>query len=211
MNKKTDYYRECPQCSTKLYYSDKYNLKYAIKGINGYKTKLCMECVYKNRTIPIKDKYERNCPECNTTLSYVNRYSLKYSEDNNCKCKRCMRMGKKHSMETIKKIRVSNIKNIKRHIKNGGSMSPYYNPDACKVIEQYGEEKGYNFQHAENGGEYHIKELGFWVDGYDKEKNVVLEIDEKHHFRNGKLRNKDVVRQKEIINYLKCEFIRVKL
>ena len=27
MNKKTDYYRECPQCSTKLYYSDKYNLK----------------------------------------------------------------------------------------------------------------------------------------------------------------------------------------
>lgn len=211
MNKKTDYYRECPQCSSKLYYRDKWNLEYATKGIKGYKTKLCMNCVYKNRIIPIKNKYERNCPDCNTVLSYANRYSLKYSEKNKCKCKRCMRLGKKHSTETIKKIRMSNIKNIEKHIKNGGTMCPKYNPEACKIIDEYGKKHGYNFQHTENGGEHHIKELGYFVDGYDKEKNVVIEVDEAHHFRNGNLRNKDIIRQKEIMNYLQCEFIRAKL
>jgi very-short-patch-repair endonuclease len=70
---------------------------------------------------------------------------------------------------------------------------------------------GYNFQHAENGGEYYIKELGYFLDAYDLEKNVVLEIDESHHFRNGKLRKKDIIRQEEITNFLGCKFIRKKI
>ncbi len=61
-----------------------------------------------------------------------------------------------------------------------------------------------------NGGEYYIKELGYWVGGYDKEKNIVLEIDEKHHFYlYGNRKEKDTRRQKEIENYLNCQFIRI--
>lgn len=67
------------------------------------------------------------------------------------------------------------------------------------------------FQHAENGGEYHIKKLGYWVDGYDKEKNIVIEIDEKHHFNSdGTYKKRDIVRQKEIKDFLNCKFIRIK-
>jgi hypothetical protein len=59
-------------------------------------------------------------------------------------------------------------------------------------------------------GEYYIKELGYWVDGYDKEKNTILEVDEKQYFDfNGNLKEKDIRRQKEIEEYLKCKFIRL--
>ncbi len=65
---------------------------------------------------------------------------------------------------------------------------------------------GWNLQHAENGNEYHIKELGYWLDGYDKEKNIVVEYDEPKHKYYDK--QKDIKRQQNIIQFLKCEFWR---
>ena len=41
---------------------------------------------------------------------------------------------------------------------------------------------GWKLRHAMNGGEYYIKELGYWVDGYDKENNIIYEFDEHQHF-----------------------------
>lgn len=121
-------------------------------------------------------------------------------------------LGRKHTQETRKKMRLSAIKNIEKNISNGGQMAPNYNPEACKVIDEYGRKYGYNFQHAENGGEIRIEELGYWVDGYDQEKNTIIEIDEPFHFDpDGNLLERDVVRQKEITEHLKCKFIRVRL
>lgn len=100
---------------------------------------------------------------------------------------------------------------IERIIKLTGSYHPNYNKDSIPIIEQYGKENGYNFQHAENGGEFHIRDLGYWVDAYDKEKNVVLEIDEEHHFKeDGTYIERDLIRQTQIINNLGCKFIRIK-
>lgn len=42
----------------------------------------------------------------------------------------------------------------------------------------------------------------FYIDGYDKEKNVVLEFDSKYHRRFGQ-REKDLIRQQKIIDILK--------
>jgi len=101
---------------------------------------------------------------------------------------------------------------IKRIESKCGQLSPNYNPEACKLIEKFGKENNYNFQHAENGGEFHVSGLGYWVDGYDKEKNVVIEIDEVFHFDlDGNLKEKDIIRQKEITDFLKCKFIRLKI
>ena len=89
-------------------------------------------------------------------------------------------------------------------------LSPAYNPAGCKLIDEYGKEHNYNFQHAENGGEFHV--LSYWLDGYDKEKNVGIEIDEKVHFdKDGNLKEKDVQRQKEITDFLGCKFIRLRI
>ncbi|MBC8428104.1 MAG: hypothetical protein H8D94_01385 [Candidatus Pelagibacter sp.] len=114
------------------------------------------------------------------------------------------RFGKIHTIETKRKIRLSTLERIERM---SGQLYPNYNPRACKIIDEYGKKHGYNFQHAENGGEHHIKELGYWVDGYDKDKNVVIEYDENYH---NNIQKKDIQRQKEIEKYLGCEFIRIK-
>jgi len=56
------------------------------------------------------------------------------------------------------------------------------------------------------GGEYYIKELGYWVDGYDKKNNTVYEFDEEFHKYQTE---KDKKRQKEIKKILECKFIRI--
>jgi len=110
------------------------------------------------------------------------------------------------SKETKRKLRLSHIKRIELAHFNGNQVTPFYNKKSIPIIEKYGVEYDYNFKHAENGGEFYIKELGYWVDGYDIDKNVVLEFDEKYH---NKQQDKDNKRQSEIIEHLKCGFIRL--
>jgi len=95
---------------------------------------------------------------------------------------------------------------IARVVRQGTYTS--YNKSSIPIIEAYGSENGYEFKHAENGGEYHVPNTMFMVDGYDIENNVVIEFDEVHH----KLEKniiKDKQRQDQIGFELKCKFIRM--
>lgn len=127
-------------------------------------------------------------------------------------CRKCPQpkkthLGKSHSTETKKKQRTSTLSYLERC---NGKLSPRYNKKSIPIIERKAKELGItDLQHAENGGEYHIKELGYFVDGYSKESNTVIEYDEKHHYTNGNLRKKDLTRQSEIENFLNCKFIRI--
>lgn len=85
-----------------------------------------------------------------------------------------------------------------------------YNKQSIPILEQIAKEHGWNIQHAENGGEFYTG-IGYFVDAYDKEKNIVLEYDEPRHYKdveNNILREKDLKRQKEIIEHLHCEYWR---
>jgi hypothetical protein len=128
--------------------------------------------------------------------------------------------GKTHTKETIDKIKKSlkitlqneDIRNkmsisAKKRVIENGIPAPNYNKKSIPIIEEYGAKNGYNFQHAENGGEYYIKELGYFVDGYDKEKNVVIEYYEPYHKRRIE---KDVERKNKIVKLLNCKFIEIK-
>ena len=115
----------------------------------------------------------------------------------------------KRTPEIRKKISDS----VKQLYKDGvydGVMNPYcvprYNPEACEIINWYNMYYDLNFQHAENGGE--VRVLKYYPDGYDKERNIVIEIDEKYH-QYPSVQKKDIQRQKEITDHLGCEFIRV--
>ena len=150
---------------------------------------------------------ERNCDidslRCKCGSAYTwNTYCRKCPDYHNTWA------GRVHSSDTKKKQRVSAITYIKS-LK--GSVVPRYNKSSIKLIEEYGRKHGYKFQHAENGGEYHVEELGYFLDAYDKDKNVVLEIDEKRHFSMGELKNQDTIRQSEIERVLKCKFIRIRI
>jgi hypothetical protein len=117
-------------------------------------------------------------------------------------------LGKKHTEETRKKQRLSTLRYLE-DLK--GQLAPRYNKSSIKLIEEFGLKEGYKFMHAENGGEFFIKELGYFVDAYDPINNVVLEVDEKHHFSStGQLKDRDRVRQEEITKLLKCKFLRIR-
>lgn len=110
--------------------------------------------------------------------------------------------------ERASEIRKTHRENHAKRIENGERHPTFYNKSAIPIIDEYGKENGYNFQHAENGGEVTI--IGYWVDGYDKEKNVVIEYYERAHYNiDGSLKCKELKRENEIINFLKCIFIRI--
>ena len=190
----SEWVRDCPKCGTILEYINKSNLRHTIKN-----KVVCRSCNQSGKIL--SEEHKRKISESlkgkNKGSTHTEEARQKISEWNK---------GKKLSEETKRKIRLAAVERLARQ----GCM-PSYNPGACKLIEEYGKQYGYNFQHAENGGEFHIKELGYWVDGYDVEQNVVIEIDESHHYKNGKLKQKDIQRQKEIEEHLACEFIRIRI
>jgi hypothetical protein len=116
-------------------------------------------------------------------------------------------LGKPHTDETKLKIRLASISYIE---KMKGQLCPRYNVKSIPLIEEYGRNNGYKFMHAENGGEFFIRELGYFLDAYDPYNNIALEVDERHHFKQGKLSDKDLKRQEEIEKFLGCKFIRIK-
>ena len=105
--------------------------------------------------------------------------------------------------EVRKKIRLSVIKDLEKKL---GTVSPNYNPQACEIINWFNMYYDFNFQHALNGGECRIKNLGYWPDGYDGDNNTVIEIYEPRHKRQ---LEKDNRRKQEIINHLKCHFMEI--
>lgn len=114
--------------------------------------------------------------------------------------------GKHHSAKAREKMRKSTCEYLKK-------LNPTpcrYNKNSIPVLERIAEEHGWHIQHAENGGEFYTG-IGYFVDAYDKEKNVVLEYDEKKHYYdvdNNILCDNDLERQSQIIQHLHCEYWR---
>lgn len=109
--------------------------------------------------------------------------------------------------EIRKKLRLKFIEKLKLIDKK---FHPPYSKKGCEHFNKLMSQNGINIQHAENGGEFYIEELGYWVDGYDKENNVVYEWDDPRHFIGNELLEKDKKRQKEIEEFLGCTFVRIK-
>ena len=117
-------------------------------------------------------------------------------------------LGKIRDEKDKTKMRLSAIKRVKNNLQSNNQAFPNYNKESIFYLEKYAAENDYKIQHAENGGEFYIEKLGYWVDGYDTNKNVVIEFDETHHNKKNQ-KIKDMNRQNNIINHLKCSFIRL--
>lgn len=215
------YEKKCPSCGKKMIYKRKNALTYSLKN-----NCLCCSCANKrtvNRILndPVKSKkYKQKLSKSlkgrkilwNDKISKT-MLGRKVSNEVKGKISKSVSgsknpfYGKKHSDKTKRKIRLARIKYL-NEIHNGG-VCPTYNPTACRIIDEYGKKYGYNFKHAENGGEHYIKGLGYWVDGYDEQKNVVIEYYEVYH-KYPKAKKRDLVRKNEIINRLNCKFIEIR-
>ncbi len=89
---------------------------------------------------------------------------------------------------------------IQERLKEGQQLFPNWNPKACDFFEEFDKDNNTQGQHARNGGEYHIKELGYWVDYINHDLKLIMEYDEPYHML-PKQKEKDVRRQKEIQEY----------
>ena len=114
--------------------------------------------------------------------------------------------GKHHSKRTRQKMREAAC----RYLMSINPTPCRYNKSSIPILESIAKDHGWNIQHAENGGEFYTG-IGYFVDAYDKEKNVVLEYDEPKHYEdvdNNVLTEKDKERQQQIIEHLHCEYWR---
>jgi hypothetical protein len=96
---------------------------------------------------------------------------------------------------------------IKRMDKLFGRCVPGYNPRACETFDELNRIYGLNLRHAENGGEVCI--MGYFVDAFDLENQLIIEYDEKYH-NNQKHKRKDEIRQSNLIRVTGFTFIRIK-
>ena len=84
-----------------------------------------------------------------------------------------------------------------RQLAQSGTF-PSYNTSACEFFDYVNDSLGWSGKHALNGGEHPI--VGYSADYYNQSENLVIEWDEERHFRGKKIREKDVIRQKHILD-----------
>ena len=143
-------------------------------------------CYWYGKTIP---------PEVRTQMSMSHK-GLRPSLETRKKISKTLG-GKEKSMpvseETKEKRRIIRLKQIME--KFGGTN---FNLAACNFIDRLNRECGSNFRHAQNGKEKWI--AGYAVDGYDPDRNIVVEYDERHHYDlDNNLKPKDCIRQQRIV------------
>jgi len=235
---KNEWKRNCPTCMEMLEYKSKRTFNRAVKknqscrlcghvGMTGYK----YSDVQRKKKSDIAKKLNfgkwmiGKSPSESTRIKLKKCNTGRIVSDTTRKLLSIKNTGKKHSIETRRKIsnnlygrickestrlkhQESAIKLFKdEKICKGDSWRPFYNPKACEYFNKLNLENDWKLQHALNGGE--IKVSGYWIDAYDKENNIVVEYDEKHHYdKSGNLKHKDVIRQERIIQHLNCNFFR---
>jgi hypothetical protein len=222
-NKNGNWCRMCSKCEKELVYSTKGNAK-EMDSKNG----VCNNCghVGYNHTVETKEKIRLSLKGIPLTEEHKNNisnsqkgeksfwYGKSMSEETKNKMSKARigvklssktkeklseqklgknnpMFGKKPTEEHREKMRIAALKRIQKQ-----GIMVAFNPNACKFIDDFGKKLGYNFQHALNGGEVCL--CGFPVDGYDKDRNIIFEYDEPHHYNN-KRKEKDKYKERCII------------
>ena len=225
-------YRECPNCGKPIFYqSDKgyknavmnnANCKHCSNLLRDYKTPSgkghprygehhSEESISKMRQNAIHLYGEKNpfygkthSKDVLKKISKANKGKVLSDETKEKLSK--VRRGVKKSNEHRRKLRIARIQYIQN---NFGICFPCFSSKACKYLDKLNKENGWELEHALRVGEFRIKELGYWLDGYDRKRNIVVEYDEPFHYKkDGSLKEKDVLKTEEVKKYLGCRFFR---
>jgi len=124
--------------------------------------------------------------------------------------------NRSHSNETKEKLRIANLRE---------NQSPKTLERRRKARQKYMEECGIFFPAIGKNEKEILDQIeveletkiyrqyrvcGYYLDGYCKKLNLVIEVDEEQHFVKGRYKKKDIIRENIIINKLRCDFIRIK-
>ena len=210
--------RKCPECQKEIIHKNKLSYRQSI-----LRNKRCYSCSHFGRKTKEETKQKirekmsgKNHPHFgkpgkNLGKTFTYEHCLKISlgikgtKWNDDRRKKMIQL--QNTNEYRKKCRDGAIKRMLRQRLDGNIEFRSYNPKACEYFDKLNEKRGWNLQHAKNGGETEI--LGYFLDAYDKNRNIVVEYDENHHYNsNWNLRDNDINRMNVIKKHLKCDFYR---
>ncbi len=104
--------------------------------------------------------------------------------------------GTSYSNATKQKIRSARINSLNI---DDESAFPGYNKMACEYFRQFDDDNDTSGQYAVyGGGEFEIKELGYYPDYINFDLKLIMEFDEENYYKNNQLHKDDVQRQKKI-------------
>jgi hypothetical protein len=207
-----EYKRNCPKCGKELFYEILSSYRYANK-INSKCNSCANRIISTNRIRPKKfgflSRTHSDVTKQKISDSQIGNknhmYGTKHSNETNIKNSNSQKerylnseVRKKTSESTKLALHKPDIR--KRHI-NAMSETKYLSRKTDKgqleLIEKWNR-LGFNLE-----PNFQIKTDSdlFYIDGYDKKKNVVLEYDTKYHKRLSQ-KQKDLVRQEKIIELL---------
>ena len=202
--------KDCPICHREQYYNNRSNWLRATK-----KSAICIWCLNQRKTqdkeyiqklsaSKLGNKNPSKRMDVREKISRANKGKHIHTDEFRHLVS-ILHKGKITSALTKQKMRTAVLQRIQQY----GTRARNFNPSACKIIDDISQQYNYKFQHALNGGEIIVS--GYSLDGYDKDKNVVIEYDEcgtNHFDNNGNLKTKDINRMCEIIKSLHCKFLR---
>ena len=197
------YTRNCPKCNRIIVHTSqrdsiaKYLCKKAIKI-----GRLCQSCANSGHVKSLETR--RKISECHKgKITFGGRKHSDLTKQRIAESRR----GKKHSESTkiklSEKIRMAMHKeDIRaRHIKalvETKFLGKSTDRGQIELLEKWNK-LGFNFQ---PNYQIHTDNFLCYLDGYDKDHNVVIEYDSKYHQKPSQ-KEKDLVRQNKIINLLK--------
>ena len=134
-------------------------------------------------------------------LGNTNCLGRKHTEETKQKMSktRLGKKGKKLTAETKHKIREAKIKWIECQHCDGQPLSPTIGKNETQILNNLEKNIGYKIIR-----QYRV--IGYFLDGYCKELNLAIEVDEEHH---QKQKGADAIRENNIKNELNCDFLRL--
>ena len=170
--------------------------------------KISMSNIGKNVSQTARDKISNSTKGVKKSKEHGIKVSIARKGDPRTKT----RLGKKNSDDHNRKIRVGHIKRRKEIFGENMGFYPNVNKKETEYFRLLESRMGWNgIYHGKDGNktQFHVKDIGYFVDFYDEINNIVVEYDETSHYdKNWNLRPKDIKRQNEIKNHLKCKFYR---
>lgn len=116
--------------------------------------------------------------------------------------------GKNHNDASKLKMRLSAAKRVIQKNASTGRLNNI-NPREFDYFKKIENEKNWDgIFYGKNTHQFYVEKLGYFVDYYEPQLNIVVEYDEPRHYVANELRNKDLTRMVRIKKLLNCRFYR---
>ena len=121
-----------------------------------------------------------------------------------------MKIKNNHTNEARQKMRIAACKRVlELHCNNKDGRINNVGLKEGAYFAQMEKERGWDgIYYEKSKKQFLIEDLGYFVDYYEPNLNIVVEYDEPRHYKQNILKEEDVKRMNEIISYLGCQFWR---